>query len=233
MLYFDARALLFDMDGTLVDSRAQVERTWLAWCARHALDLDAIRAYTHGVRTVDTVRRVAAEYAGAVSFAADVDIDAETAWIEALDASGEAAVAPVAGAPALLERLPPACWAVVSSAPRALLEARFAQCALPLPPPHAIVSAETVRHGKPSPEPYRLAATRLGVEARDCIVFEDAPAGLESAVAAGCRVVLVGALRSRDAAVIARIDDYTRIAVASAAADGLRIGLPAADCGDA
>ena len=202
------------MDGTLVDSRAQVERTWSAWCARHAIAFDAIRAYTHGVRTIDTVRQVAAAFSGRAGFAADFDVAVETAWIEALDASGAAAVAAVAGAPALLARLPATGWAVVSSAPRALLEARFAQCALPLPPPHAIVSAEAVRCGKPSPEPYRLAAARLGVEPRDCIVFEDAPAGLESALAAGCRVVLVGGLRSEAAGVIACIDDYDGVDVA-------------------
>lgn len=226
MRYFEARALLFDMDGTLIDSRAQVERTWSAWCARHGLDLEAIREHTHGVRTADTLRHVAAE------LAPHLDIAAETAWIEALDQAGDA-IAAVAGAARVLyalRGLPEVRWAVVSSAPRALLEARFAQCALPLPSPQAIVSAETVARGKPSPEPYLEAARRLGVEARDCIVFEDAPAGLASALAAGCRVVLVGGLRSSDPAVIACIADYRGVDLAPG--ERLRLGLPAQAYGE-
>ena len=221
MRTIEASALLFDMDGTLVDSRAQVERTWTAWCARHALDLDAIREHTHGVRTEDTLRHVAAE------LVPRLDIAGELAWIEALDLD-TAGVAAVAGAARLLARLPVERWALVTSAPRALLEARFAHCALPLP--EVVVSAETVSRGKPAPDPYRRAALDLGVDPRDCIVFEDAPAGIESALAAGCRVVLVGGLRSQRVGVVACIDDYTDFAVVATASGGLRFGLPEAHC---
>ena len=90
------------------------------------------------------------------------------------------------------------------------------------------MSAETVRQGKPSAEPYRQAAEKLGVDPRDCIVFEDAPAGMASALAAGCRVVLVGGLRSAEEGVIACIDDYAQLALA--VGERLRIGIPARSC---
>ena len=219
MRYFEVKALLFDMDGTLVDSRAQVERTWSAWCARHGLDLDAIREHTHGVRTEDTLRHVAA------GLLYGLDVAAELAWVEALDLD-TAGVAAVEGAARMLASLPVQSWAVVSSAPRALLEARFAHCALPLP--EVVVSAETVKRGKPSPDPYQQAAQRLGVDPADCIVFEDAPAGLESALAAGCRVVLVGGLRSNRAGVIACIADYLPIEVR--VGDCLRLAIVSEGC---
>ena len=201
MNYFETQALLFDMDGTIIDSRAHVDRAWTAWCERHGLALEDVRPFTHGVRTADTLRRVAPE----------LDIAAETAWIEALDL-GRDGIGVVAGVDRVLARLPNARWAVVTSAPRPLLEARFACCGLALP--SAVVSAETVSRGKPSAEPYRQAAEKLGVDPRDCIVFEDAPAGLTSALAAGCRVVLVGGLQSVEDGVIACIDDYDGVDVA-------------------
>ena len=217
MLYFETAALLFDMDGTIIDSRAHVERAWAAWCARHGLNLDEVRPHTHGVRTVDTLRRVAPE----------LDIAAEAAWIEALDLGGEG-IGVVAGVGQLLGRLPETRWAVVTSAPRPLLAARFASCALPLPP--AVVSAESVRQGKPSPEPYLLAAARLGVEPQDCMVFEDAPAGLASALAAGCRVVLVGGLHSDEPGVIACVADYTGLSLD--VGEALRVGIPRQCCAE-
>lgn len=213
MRYFASQALLFDMDGTIIDSRAHVDRAWSAWCARHGLALEDVRPFTHGVRTADTLRRVAPE----------LDVAAETAWIEALDV-GQDDIGVVAGVDRVLASLPETRWAVVTSAPRALLEARFASCRLTLP--RAVVSAETVRHGKPSAEPYRQAAEKLGADPRDCIVFEDAPAGMASALAAGCRVVLVGGLRSTEAGVIACIDDYAQLAVD----ERWQIGIPARCC---
>jgi sugar-phosphatase len=213
MRYFSSQALLFDMDGTIIDSRVHVDRAWSAWCARHGLAFAEVRPFTHGVRTADTLRRVAPE----------LDVAAETAWIEALDL-GSDGIDVVAGVDRVLASLPEARWAVVTSAPRALLEARFARCGLALP--RAVVSAETVRHGKPSAEPYRQAAEKLGVDPRDCIVFEDAPAGMASALAAGCRVVLVGGLRSTETGVIACIDDYAQLVVD----ERWRIGIPAHSC---
>ena len=216
MVYFETHALLFDMDGTIIDSRLQVERAWAAWCARRGFNLEAIRRYTHGVRTEDTLRCIAPE----------LDIAAETAWIEALDLGDDGAgVGIVAGVDRFLARLPEARWAVVTSAPRPLLEARFASCDLGLP--SAVVTAETVRRGKPSPEPYLQAAQKLGVDPSDCIVFEDAPAGMESALAAGCRVILVGGLRSTRSGVVASVADYTQLELA--VGRRLLLGIPEKD----
>ena len=215
MRYFETQALLFDMDGTIIDSREHVDRAWALWCARHGLAFDDVRPFTHGVRTADTLRRVAPE----------LDIAAETAWIEALDL-GRDGIDVVAGVARVLAMLPDARWAVVTSAPRPLLEARFASCSLAVP--SAVVSAETVRQGKPSAEPYRQAAEKLGVDPRDCIVFEDAPAGMTSALAAGCRVVLVGGLQSAEDGVIACIEDYAQLALA--VGERLQVAIPSRCC---
>jgi sugar-phosphatase len=215
MHYFETPALLFDMDGTIIDSCVQVDRVWSAWCERSGYVLEEIRQYTHGVRTEDTLRRIAPE----------LDIAAETAWIEALDLGGEG-FGVVAGVDQFLECLPETRWAVVTSAPRLLLEARFASCGLALP--RVVVSAETVRRGKPSPEPYLQAAEKLGVDPRDCIVFEDAPAGMASALAAGCQVVLVGGLQSTADGVIACVGDYSQLALA--VGPRLRVGIPSLFC---
>ena len=195
----EAQALLFDMDGTLIDSHVLVDRVWSAWCARRGFDLEEIRPYTHGVRTEDTLRMIAPH----------LDMAAEVAWMEEIETDTTGGIRLVPSAGHFLARVPDEHWAVVTSASRPVLDARFEACGLVLP--RAIVTSETVSRGKPSPEPYLQAASKLGVNPRDCIVFEDAPAGMESALAAGCRVVLVGGLRSDERGVIASITDYAQL----------------------
>ncbi|GAB7125773.1 HAD-IA family hydrolase [Silvimonas sp. JCM 19000] len=207
-----ALAFLFDMDGTLIDSHVLVDRTWSAWCARRGFDLEEIRPYTHGVRTEDTLRMVAPH----------LDVATEVAWMEEIETDTSGGIKLVPNAGHFLARVPDEHWAVVTSASRPVLDARFEACGLVLP--RAVVTSETVSRGKPSPEPYLQAAEKLGIHPRDCIVFEDAPAGMESALAAGCRVVLVGGLQSTERGVIGAINDYAELELD--VHDGLTLSVP-------
>lgn len=173
-----AEAVLFDMDGTLVDSTAAVERVWRRWAARHALDPDAILKVSHGRRTAETV---------ATFVPSGIDPAAEVAWLLELELTEQDGIVPVPGAKELLEVLPKERVAVVTSAPRLLALMRIALAGLP--EPCVMISAEDVTQGKPDPEGYLEAARRLGVTAAECLVVEDAPAGLEAGLAAGAQVL--------------------------------------------
>ena len=175
-------AFLFDMDGTLLSSIAAAERVWARWARRHGLDVAAFLPTIHGMRSVETVRRL-----NLPGVDPQAEADAITAE-EMLDVDG---VAPIAGAAAFLAALPADRWAVVTSAPRLLAERRIAAAGLRAPP--LMIAAEDVTRGKPAPDCFELAAARLGVSARDCLVFEDAPAGIAAAESAGASVVVITA----------------------------------------
>ncbi|WP_217240376.1 HAD-IA family hydrolase [Streptomyces sp. AC555_RSS877] len=210
-----AQALLFDMDGTLIDSTAAVERTWRRFAARHGLDAAAILASAHGQRTADTVAAHAPR---------GTDLDTETAWLVAQDVADTRGTVALPGAAELLAALPPDRWALVTSAGRELAERRMAAAGLPLP--EVVVTADDVRHGKPHPEGYHTAARRLGVDPRATIVFEDAELGLLAGRAAGGYTVVVGHHGGEAAEGRPRITDYLG-ANCSDTGDGLRLTLPA------
>ena len=173
----EAAALLLDCDGVLVDSRASVERAWRRWAVEHGLDGEAVVAIAHGRRTEDTLRELG--LAG--------DLAAEVDRVEAAEVADASAVSAYPEAAALLATLPAGAWAVVTSGTRALVTARLAAGGLPLPA--VLVTADDVAAGKPDPQGYLEAARRLGVPPADCLVLEDAPAGVQAALAAGMRVV--------------------------------------------
>jgi sugar-phosphatase len=170
-------AVLFDCDGVLVDSAASVERAWRRWAGERGHDADAIVAVAHGRRTEDTMRELG--YEG--------ELDAEVELLESYEIADAASVSAFPQAAALLPELPPGAWAVVTSGTRALVASRLAAAGLPLPA--VLVTADDVVAGKPDPEGYLEAARRLGRPPADCVVFEDAPAGVQAALAAGMRVV--------------------------------------------
>ncbi|MFF3319332.1 HAD-IA family hydrolase [Streptomyces sp. NPDC003035] len=215
-LVLTAQALLFDMDGTLVDSTAAVERTWHRFAARHGLDAAEILASAHGQRTMETV----AAYAPP-----GTDVAAETAWLVAQDMADTSGTVAVPGAAELLAALPPHRWALVTSAGRELAVRRMAAAGLPLP--EVLVSADDVRQGKPSPEGFVAAAGRLGVSPSAAVVFEDAELGLLAARAAGCFPVVVGAHDGDAAEGRPRIADFTGVTCTASDEDGLRLVLPA------
>lgn len=207
---FLVEAVLFDIDGTLVDSTPVVERTWRAWAPGRGLDAEAILRVSHGRRTVDTVALFlpVAERAAAVR---------ELETIELGDLDG---VVALPGAAALLAALPGERWAAVTSGPQGLMRTRLATAGLPVP--KVLIAAEDVTAGKPDPEGYRLAATRLGVDIRRCLVVEDAPAGVAAGLAGPAPTVGVGT--SHDPAQLSAADavvpDLTALTV-SVSPDGL------------
>jgi sugar-phosphatase len=178
-------ALLFDMDGTILSSIAAAERVWGDWARRHGLDVATFLPTIHGVRVVETIRRL--DLPG-------VDADAEAAAITLAEMADVAGIEAIGGASRLLASLPMDRWAIVTSAPRILALRRIAAAGLPVPA--VLVTADDVVHGKPAPDGFLLAAARLGVSAQDCLVFEDAPAGIAAAEAAGATVVVVTATHS-------------------------------------
>ncbi|WP_173512446.1 HAD family hydrolase [Sinorhizobium psoraleae] len=172
-------ALLFDMDGTLLNSMAVVERVWGAWAVRNGVDREILMKSVHGVRAVDTIRRL--------GLAVDAELEArELAAAEIADVDG---IIEIPGAVAFLNSLPPEKWAIVTSAPLELAVRRLAAAGIPTP--RLMVTGEDVSAGKPDPQGYLLAAGKLGVRAEDCLVFEDAPAGILAGTSAGAEVAVI------------------------------------------
>ncbi len=170
-------AILFDMDGTLVDSTECVIRQWRRWAERHGLDPRPILDVSHGRPTMETIQLIAPHLATAEEIQAFDTAESE-------DREG---ITAVRGAASFVSRLPSDRWAVVTSASRRL--ARFRLELVGLPIPTVLVSADDVRRGKPDPEPYLLAARLLGRPAQSCLVIEDAPLGVDAARAAGMQVL--------------------------------------------
>lgn len=202
---FTARAVLFDMDGTLVDSTAIVEQVWSEFAYRYGLDLEEILRTSHGVQAGDTVRRFAP---------ADADMVALTAELGQMELTRTDGIVAVPGAALLLQSLPADAVALVTSADRSLAEVRMAAARLAMPA--VVVSAEAVVRGKPDPEGYLKAAAMLGVDPAEAVVFEDAPAGIAAARAAGIRTVVVGDGGGELPADCWRIPDYSAISAATA-----------------
>ena len=174
---FSCSAILFDLDGVLVDSTRQVDREWREWAARKGVDGDAVMEIAHGVRTIEVIRRVAPH----------LDADAEAAAIENHEASDQTGVVVMPGAIDLLKSIPENRWAVVTSGSRLLASNRLRYCGLPVP--DVLVTSDDVTHGKPDPEPYLKGAAGLGFRPGECLVIEDAPAGIQSARSGGMRVI--------------------------------------------
>jgi sugar-phosphatase len=201
--YLLCHAVLFDMDGVVVDSRTVVERTWRRWATRHGVDPESLLTVAHGRRTQETLQEVVPHLATAE----------ELAWLEAAELADEDGLVQVPGAARLLATLEAVPWAVVTSAGPELARRRLAAAGLPLPP--VLVSSRDVGRGKPMPDGYLVAAERLAVASTEAVVFEDAPAGIAAGVAAGSTVIAVAtthsAARLEGAAFV--VPDLTRIAI--------------------
>jgi len=177
---FDCDAVLFDLDGTLVDSTAAVIRAWQATAAKLDIPFAAFEPYLHGIPGDKVMATVAPHLA-------PEQIDELSQWMLASEAADTDGVVAAPGAVEALDGLPPIRWAIVTSGDTRLATARIAAAGLPTPT--VLVTIDGVRKGKPDPEPYLQAAARLGFAPARCLVVEDAPAGVESGQRAGMPVL--------------------------------------------
>ncbi|MEU2114546.1 HAD-IA family hydrolase [Streptomyces sp. NPDC016459] len=202
-----ARALLLDMDGTLVNSDAVVERCWRRWAQRQGLDADTVLQVVHGRQGYATMAVLLPDRPMEENYADNRVMLAE----ETADLDG---VVPVPGAPAFLAALAELPHALVTSATEPLARARMTAAALPMP--ETRVTAEQVGASKPDPEGFLKGAAELGFAPADCIVFEDSEAGIRAGRAAGMRIVGVGP-RAAALAPDVHVADLTRLRVESTA----------------
>lgn len=172
-------AVLTDLDGVLVDSGRLIEDVWRAWSTRHDLDPAVLLATMHG----RLARQVIEEYAPWL------DADAETTEMDATERARSSELSAVPGAMSCIDVARQHRWAIVTSGVRGLALSRIESVGIPTP--EVLVTADDVSRGKPDPEPYLLAATRLGVSPGQCVVVEDAPAGVAAGKAAGMVVLAV------------------------------------------
>ena len=184
---FSCAAILFDLDGVLCDSTRQVDREWREWAARKGVDGDAVMAIAHGVRTIEVIRRVAPH----------LDAESEAAAIENHEAQDQRGVTVMPGALELVQSIPEGRWGVVTSGSRLLAQNRLRHCGLPVP--KVLITSDDVIHGKPHPEPYLKGAEGLRYRAAECLVIEDAPAGIQSARASGMKVLGITTTYAADA----------------------------------
>jgi sugar-phosphatase len=174
------KAVLFDLDGTLVDSGACMETLWAEWATRHHLDVDYVLANIHG-RTIEETLRIVSPYFDNPQCVDEV----KTLAIEALSQVGA-----ITGAVELVRQLPPQCWAIVTSGAKKVSMQSMISAGIPRP--HMMITSEDIVHGKPHPEPYLMAAAGFGLPVQKCVIFEDAISGVNSALAAGGQVIVIG-----------------------------------------
>jgi mannitol-1-/sugar-/sorbitol-6-phosphatase len=170
-------ALLFDLDGVLIDSTPAVARVWHRWALDHGFNPEEVVARAHGRPSLATVR----------DYLPHADHDAENREVERREIADLAGVVPLPGALALLASLPPDRWTIVTSCTRRLAEVRIQAAGLPLPA--RMVTSTDSTHGKPHPEPYLKGVSLLGFPAAQCVVLEDAPAGIRSGKSAAAKVI--------------------------------------------
>lgn len=178
-LTLTCRAVLFDMDGTLVDSTRVVERAWGWWAKRHDIPLEAVLSFSHGRPTIATMEH----FLPGRDHAQELD---EMGRYEETELEG---IVAVPGAMQVVRALQNHPWAIVTSARRTLAQARVTAAGLPVP--KVIVPADEIRNGKPHPESFLRAAELLGVPPEECLVFEDTRPGIEAAMNAGMQVVAI------------------------------------------
>ena len=177
MIEITCRALLFDLDGVLVDSTPAVARVWTQWALEHGFDPAEVVRQAHGRPSLATVR----------DYLPDADHELENLKVESCEIADVEGIVALPGARELLASLPRDRWTIVTSCTRPLAEVRIRAAGLPLP--EKLLTASDITSGKPHPEPYLKSAKLLGFSPPDCVVFEDVPAGVCSGKKAGARVV--------------------------------------------
>lgn len=210
-------ALLFDLDGVLVDSTPAVERVWRQWAIEHGFDPAQVVLEAHGRPSIATIRE----------YLPEADHEAENRKVEKAEIEDLGGVIALPGALEILNSLPPERWTIVTSCTRPLAEVRIRAAGLPVP--KEFVTATDISNGKPHPEPYLKGALKLGVAADRCLVVEDVPAGIRAGKSARMRVA---ALRTtlddqalREAGADWVLDNCGSLAFAGSSADGILISI--------
>ena len=170
-------AMLFDLDGVLINSTPAVARVWRRWAMEHGFNPEEVVARAHGRPSLTTVRE----------YLPDADHEAENREVERREIEDLEGVVPLPGALDLLASLPEDRWTIVTSCTRPLAEVRIQAAGLPLP--RKMITSNDIRHGKPHPEPYLKGASVLGFPSHECIVLEDVPAGVRAGKSAGAKVL--------------------------------------------
>ncbi|WP_432035322.1 HAD-IA family hydrolase [Streptomyces cucumeris] len=212
-----ARALLLDMDGTLVNSDAVVERYWRLWAADHGLDEASVLKVVHGRQAHATMAVLLPDRPAAQNLA-------DNQWMLERESTDLDGVVPVPGAPAFMAALAGLPHALVTSADERLARARMDAAGLPIP--EVRVTAERVGVSKPDPEGFLKGAAELGFAPGDCVVFEDSEVGIAAGRAAGMRVVGVGP-RAAAHAPDAHVPDLERIRIEPRPDGALRLHVSA------
>ena len=177
MIRISCGGVLFDLDGVLADSTPAVARVWTYWARKHGFDPGEVVHKAHGRPSITTVRE----------YLPEGDAEAENREIERREIEDVSDIRALPGAVELLQALPPERWTIVTSCTRPLAVVRIRAAGLPLP--KYLVTSSDITRGKPDPEPYLKGAAKLGLAAGDCVVIEDAGAGVRSGKAAGARVI--------------------------------------------
>jgi sugar-phosphatase len=177
MIEIRCSALLFDLDGVLIDSTPAVARVWTRWAVEHGFDPETVVHKAHGRPSRITIRELLPH----------ADVDLENREVERREIEDLDGVVLLPGAGQLVDSLPPDRWTIATSCTRPLAEVRLRAAGLPIP--MNMITSSDVKIGKPDPEPFLKAAAKLGFAASDCIVVEDAAAGVRAGKAAGARVI--------------------------------------------
>ena len=177
MIEISCAALLFDLDGVLINSTPAVARVWRGWAVQHGFNPEEVVARAHGRPSLTTVRE----------YLPNADHEVENREVERREIADLEGVVPLPGALDLLASLPKDRWTIVTSCTRALAEVRIRAAGLPLP--RKMITSNDIQHGKPHPEPYLKGAAVLGFPPEDCVVVEDVPAGVRAGKSAGARII--------------------------------------------
>jgi mannitol-1-/sugar-/sorbitol-6-phosphatase len=218
MISIRCSALLFDLDGVLIDSTPAVARVWHRWATEHGFDPEQVVRMAHGRPSRVTIRELLP----------NANIGVEDREVERQEMEDLDGVVPLPGAQELLGSLPTERWTIATSGTRPLAELRLRAAGLPIP--KTMITSSDVKTGKPDPEPYVKAAAKLGFPASDCIVVEDAAAGVRAGKAAGSRVIAFPTTMARqdleDAGTDWIVENCKQITAAVDAEQGLHISLP-------
>jgi sugar-phosphatase len=217
MLKLRCTAVLFDLDGVLIDSTPAVTRVWEQWARERGFDPAEVVHRAHGRPSIETLRE----------YLPNADYEKENLEVERREIADLEGVVPLPGALHLLSTLPPDRWTIATSCTRDLAEVRIRAGGLPVP--QKIITASDITNGKPNPEPYLKAAALLGVPANECVVFEDVSAGIRAGKAAGAHVIALRTtvreeeLRAAGADFV--LNSCTDVSVESFSSDGLVLAL--------